>query len=112
MSRVKLTGPVVDELKEKPISDKTVINFYKGQKNTNHMQDFFEYMKDSSTIRFLIFTKTISQGPPFTLPTSRFDLAESSIGTRKRNKLLKMIRQTNGKRGSKEKSSKLTPSII
>ena len=111
MSRVKLTGPVVDELKEKPISDKTVINFYKGQKNTNHMQDFFEYMKDSSTIRFLIFTKTISQGPPFTLPTSRFDLAESSIGTRK-EQIIEDDQANQRQARKQEKSSKLTPSII
>jgi hypothetical protein len=48
VSRGKLTGPAVDELKEKPLSAQTVLDVYKGKKTTNHMENFFECMKDRS----------------------------------------------------------------
>ena len=48
VSRGKLIGPSVDELKEKPLSAQTVLDVYKGKKTTNHMENFFECMKDRS----------------------------------------------------------------
>ena len=48
VSRGKLTGPAVDELKEKPLAAQTVLEVYKGKKTTNHMENFFECMKDRS----------------------------------------------------------------
>ena len=48
VSRGKLTGPSVDELKEKPLSAQTILDVYKGKKTTNHMENFFECMKDRS----------------------------------------------------------------
>ena len=48
VSRGKLTGPAVDELKEKPLAAQTVLDVYKGKKTTNHMENFFECMKDRS----------------------------------------------------------------
>ena len=48
VSRGKLIGPAVEELKEKPLSEETVLAVYKGKKVTNHMENFFECMKDRS----------------------------------------------------------------
>jgi predicted dehydrogenase len=48
VTRSKITGPAVDELKEKPLSAQTVLDVYKGKKTTNHMENFFECMKDRS----------------------------------------------------------------
>ena len=48
VSRGKLTGPAIEELKEKPLSEETVLAVYKGKKVTNHMENFFECMKDRS----------------------------------------------------------------
>jgi hypothetical protein len=46
VTRGKLTGAAVDELKEKPLSSDTVSAVYKGKKTTNHMENFFACMKD------------------------------------------------------------------
>jgi predicted dehydrogenase len=48
VTRSKITGLAVDELKEKPLSAQTVLDVYKGKKTTNHMENFFECMKDRS----------------------------------------------------------------
>ena len=48
VSRGKLIGPAVEELKEKSLSEETVLAVYKGKKVTNHMENFFECMKDRS----------------------------------------------------------------
>ena len=48
VTRSKITGPAFDELKEKPLSAQTILDVYKGKKTTNHMENFFECMKDRS----------------------------------------------------------------
>ena len=48
VSRGKLIGQSVDELKEKPLSSDTVLSVYKGKKVTNHMENFFSCMADRS----------------------------------------------------------------
>lgn len=48
VTRSKIAGPAFDELKEKPLSAQTVLDIYNGKKTTNHMENFFECMKDRS----------------------------------------------------------------
>jgi len=52
----KLTGPAVDELKEKPLAAQTILDFYKGKKTTNHMENFFECMRKNAPIRYRMST--------------------------------------------------------
>ena len=48
VSRGKLSGQAVDELRERPLSAQTVLDVYKGKKTINHMENFFECMNDRS----------------------------------------------------------------
>ena len=48
VSRSKLSGEVVKELKENPLGSGTIEEVYKGKKITNHMENFFASMNDRS----------------------------------------------------------------
>ena len=48
VSRSKLSGQAVDELRERPLSAQTVLDVYKGKKTINHMENFFDCMNDRS----------------------------------------------------------------
>ena len=46
VSRGKLKGDAVNELKEKPLASDTIKKIYKGKTPTNHMENFFQCVKD------------------------------------------------------------------
>ena len=45
VNRGKLTGPPVDELKEKPLPEDAITKVYQGQQHGDHMRNFFECIK-------------------------------------------------------------------
>jgi len=48
VSRGKLKGDAVNDLKEKPLASDTIKKIYKGKNPTNHMENFFKCVKDRS----------------------------------------------------------------
>ena len=48
VSRGKLKGDAVNDLKEKPLASDTIKKVYKGKNPTNHMENFFKCVKDRS----------------------------------------------------------------
>ena len=46
VSRSKISGEVVEELRENPLASDTVQKVYKGKITTNHMENFFASMED------------------------------------------------------------------
>ena len=48
VSRGKLKGDAVNDLKDKPLASDTIKKIYKGKNPTNHMENFFKCVKDRS----------------------------------------------------------------
>jgi len=45
VSRSKLTGEAVDELKKRPLPEDAIVKLYRGKQPTSHMQNFFDCVK-------------------------------------------------------------------
>ena len=56
VSRGKIVGEAVDQLKENPLASDTVLKVYKGKERTNHMENFFACMVDRSEPISDVFT--------------------------------------------------------
>ena len=85
VTRSKLLGKVVDELAENPLLPETIPTLYRGNKITNHMEDFFACMKDRTDPISDVYSHHRAMTTCH-LANIAIRLGEKFIGTLKRNR--------------------------